>query len=309
MSENQTEKKKSPVVLIILLVAVTGLAGFFFYQNSQNEDKLADSEQLNANQKAEIDDLTGDLDAKVDEIDQLIAEKLQLGADVEDLELKKAELEYERDEYKEKALKAAGDVRRLTAIKNDLKKKNEQYALELASQKEEIADLVAAKDSLMGVSDSLTGMSENQKALIDGQNARLEYGSILEAQNAMVSYKNSKQKEYTKQPFKGKSIDMLVVKFNIGKNNTAPHNKKEIAIRLIGPDNETLYDENSGGGKLNTPAGESILYTLKQNLLFDNSKQEMVFPYMHQGAWAPGKYTVQIYGDGSDIGNAEFSVK
>ena len=80
-------------------------------------------------------------------------------------------------------------------------------------------------------------------------------------------------------------------------------------MRLVGPDETVLYDLASGGGSMKTAANETIFYTMKQSLLFDNSKQKLVFPYQKQGTWESGLYSVQIYGDGYLIGKTSFEVK
>ncbi len=311
MSEQEkvTSKKKSPIALVIGLVVALGAAGFFFYQKSVTEDKLAKSEAQIIIEQQKVDDLTADLDSKVSEIDNLIAERMQLGAEIDDLMSERDELVKDRDKLKVQASAAARDIKKLKKLYATLEAKNKDYEKTVEDQKTEIASLVAQKDSLITVSDSLNQMSENQKMLIDGQNARLENGSKLDAENILISYKDIKMKSKDKQPFSAKKLHMLIVDFNIGKNYTASHRKKQIAIRIVDAEGATVYDEGNGGGTITTPKGESINYTQKQNLLFDNSKQRMTFPYTRNGDWTAGEYTVTVYGDGQEIGSAKFSVK
>ncbi len=311
MSEQEqvNPKKKSPIALIIGLIVAIGAASFFFYQKSSTEEKLAQSEAKTVLEQQKVDDLTADLDSKVSEIDNLITERMQLGVDIDDLMAERDELVNDRDRFKAQARAAARDYKKLKNLYSTLESKNKGYEERLENQKTQISLLVAQKDSLIIVSDSLNDMSENQKMLIDGQNARLENGSLLDAENILVSYKDIKMKSKDKQPFSAKKLHMLIVEFNIGRNNTASHRKKQIAIRIVDAEGATVYDEGNGGGTITTPKGEVINFTQKQNLLFDNSKQRMTFPYTRNGDWTAGEYTVSVYGDGQEIGSAKFSVK
>ena len=295
MSEqnNPTTEKQgnNKIILIVFSLITLGLGGFCFSLSSQLSDAKTLTElnnQENEQKNDEIDGLLSQLGEKEAEYTRIIQEK-------EDIRT-----------WKSKAKAAGRDSKKL---KKQLEFKNAQYTLELAEKDRQVLFLKGENDSLNTTSQELNQQRHLQARLIQAQNAKIKMGSILKGENFKISMKNKKQKTTEKQPFKGSKMEAIVLHFNIADNNIAAYNKKEIAMRLVGPDDAVLYDLSSGGGSLKTNENETVFYTLKQNLLFDNTNQVMTFPYFKQTEWAEGTYSIQIYADGHIVGKTSFDVK
>ena len=313
MSEqnNPTTEKQgnNKIILIVFSLITLGLGGFCFSLSSQLSDAKTLTElnnQENEQKNDEIDGLLSQLGEKEAEYTRIIQEKEALGYDVSDLEQEREGLLEDIRTWKSKAKAAGRDSKKL---KKQLEFKNAQYTLELAEKDRQVLFLKGENDSLNTTSQELNQQRHLQARLIQAQNAKIKMGSILKGENFKISMKNKKQKTNEKQPFKGSKMEAIVLHFNIADNNIAAYNKKEIAMRLVGPDDAVLYDLSSGGGSLKTNENETVFYTLKQNLLFDNTNQVMTFPYFKQTEWAEGTYSIQIYADGHIVGKTSFDVK
>jgi cell division protein ZapB len=98
------------------------------------------------------------------------------------------------------------------------------------------------------------------------------------------------------------------VKFNIAKNDVAPVSGKEILMRIIDDNENVLFDVARGSGTF-TLDGKETFYTAKQEILFDNTQQEVSFLYDKGSEYLPGRYVMEIYTDGYKMGSKSFRVK
>ena len=308
----QEEAKKGnskTIVILLLCVAILGLGGVCFYLSSQlaaAETQKLENNQLNDQKNDEVDGLLSQLHEKEAEYTRIIQEKEALGYDVSDLEQEREALLEDIKTWKSKARAAGRDTKKL---KKQLKLKNAQYTLELAEKDRHIDFLRGENDSLNTTTQELNQQKHVQASIIEAQNAKIKMGSVLNTENIKITMKTTKQKTIEKQPFKGTKMETVILHFNIANNNVAAYNKKEIAMRLVGPDEAVLYDLSSGGGSIKTSENETVFYTLKQNLLFDNTNQMMTFPYFKATEWTEGLYSIQIYADGHMVGKTSFQVK
>lgn len=304
--EKQGTNKGLLIFLLLLVLTLGGICFYLFSELGKSKNLAIEASQVNEQKDDEIDGLLYQLDEKEAEYNRIIEEKKQLGYDVSDLEQEREALLEDIKTWKAKAKSSNRDVKQL---KKKLELKNAQYTVELAEKDQEISLLRTANDSLNTTSQELNQQKQVQASIIEAQNEKIKLGSILKAENLKITMKDAKQKATEKQPFKGKKMETVILNFNIAENNVASYNKKEISMRLVGPDGAVLYDLASGGGSLKTANDETIFYTLKQNLLFDNTKQAMTFPYYKGNEWTAGSYEIQIYGDGYLIGKTKFDVK
>jgi hypothetical protein len=306
MSDSANGKKAITAGLIALSVILSVTSLMLYNKISDLKESLKQVTKVNEEKVTEVDGLVIDLEQKKQEYADLIVKHEELGLDVEDLQFQYEALSEEIVGYK-------SALRRKDVNYRELKEKMADAAamhrLELKNKQKEIAFLETQNDSLVTTSEQLDRSFKAQKEVLKRKNEKIGLASVLRAENIQVFAKDLKQKEIIKQPFKGKKIEYLVINFKIADNKVAPYNKKSLAIRLVGPDDAVLYDLSYGGGSMKTATNETIFYTMKQSLLFDNSNQKIVFPYQKQGLWSPGQYTAQIYGDGYQIGKLNFQVK
>jgi len=238
------------------------------------------------------------------ELDQKIGEIQKLGGDFKDLQKAKAEVDAQ--------LKR--NVARSSRAIKELKDKVEGYEELLKIKDDEIEKLKSANKELFSenrqlktqknvLNDSINRLSSTKEALA----SKVAIASQLKAENVSVMSVNAKGKE-KESPFRNKQLEKLKVEFNLAENKVAPIEGKKILIRILDENGQVLFDLARGSGTFMLNNKEEF-YTASQEILFDNTKQKLIFLYEKGSEYASGNYAVEIYTDGYQMGSAQFAVK
>ncbi|GJM30981.1 MAG: hypothetical protein DHS20C17_36160 [Cyclobacteriaceae bacterium] len=129
----------------------------------------------------------------------------------------------------------------------------------------------------------------------------------MKAENIKISAVNKRGRE-KEDEFKNRQIESLKVGFNLAENSVAPIEGKDIRIRIIEPEGNVLFDVARGSGTFMI-RGREEFYTSTQDILFDNTRQQITFLYEKGSDFILGDHTVEIYADEDLIGSKSFTVK
>jgi peptidoglycan hydrolase CwlO-like protein len=295
------------VVLIIVIVALLGGVGYLGYTANEQGDQIV--------QKDETIKVTKDtLSAKIKELEDLTLELQRttdsLSARGEDVTRLEAEIR--------KAQGRINAARRgeRTAIK-EMGNYKKRYDDLLASTKLIIDSLKITIDTLRTQivtleKDKLVMGDEisNLKNVNTDLSEKISLAAVLRAENIKIQAFAPKAKvAIPKEPYKAKAIQKLVVAFNLAENGVAKKDSKPVMIRIVEPNGAVLFDNATGGGTFTTSAGRELPYTATEEISFSNSRQMVAFNYVKGSPYKPGKYTVEIYAEGHQIGDAGFTVK
>ena len=260
---------------------------------------------------SELEETTGDLtearsrmeEIKV-ELDKKIAEISELGGNIE--ELKKAKAEVEETLKKNKAW-SAKNIR-------ELKDKVQGYEKLLKLKDEELEELRSLNDALYtenndlkvkqnNLNDSINRISRRRDELA----GKVAIASQLRAENIRVFSVSGTGRE-RESPFRNRQIEKIKVTFNLAENKVAPIEGKKIFIRLLDENGQVIFDVARGSGSFKVD-GREEWYTSIQEILFDNTRQNLTFFYEKGTEYASGNYTVEAWADNYKIGTAAFIVK
>ncbi len=303
---NETEKKKNNKLglIIAFLAILVIIQGVKWYLDHQKKNEL--KTEL-ANRDVELEETYNKLESVSNELQLKIEEISKLGGDVEELRLAKEELEAEKDRLQE-----SSDVgwARLYKIRD----KVEGYETLLREKEAEIQRLKAVNEELLSentdlkvaqnaLSDSIMELAETSEKL--GEKVAL--ASTLQAENIKISAVNKRGRE-REDEFKNRQIESLKVGFNLAENNVAPIEGKDIRIRIIEPEGNVLFDVARGSGTFMIDGREEF-FTAVQEILFDNTKQQITFLYDKGSDYILGDHVVEIYADEDLIGSKSFPAK
>ena len=310
MSTSQVAGQESPgankqkVLLIIIgLLALTLLVVLFlFYQNYQVKNK-----ELQSNQQ-ELKETYNKLESISNELDLKIEEIQKLGGDVEELRLIRETLEMEKEQLQDQsnlAKKQYAQIRnRVEGYRELLVKKDKEIAA-LQRQNEVLySENTELKEEQRVLNKTLLAVESDKENLAQ----KVKQASQLEAENIQVVGLNSRGKGKERDRYRNSQLAQLQVKFNIAKNEVAPIEGKDIIIRVLEPDGSVVFDVARGSGTF-MHNGKELYYTSKQNILFDNSGQQLSFLYEKGSEYNEGRHTVEIYADDYQIGEANFEVR
>jgi uncharacterized protein YdcH (DUF465 family) len=301
-SEKQGNKK---ILLTLFIIALLVLNLILLYLNFKNKDEI----DVVQTEKAQVaDDLkatSAKLDSISNELDIRIAEVTKLGGDVESLLKVKDQLESDKNSLR--------STNRLSA-KNYAEKISTYEAL-LVNKHKEINHLKTINDQLYSEN---TNLKNQKNSLNDSINTieqekqklsqQVAVASVLKAENLVINAINANGKEKDGGEYKARKVEKIKVLFNLSENNVAKIESKEIMMRLIEPDGSVLYDTGMGGGTFSVE-GKEAYYTAKQEILFDNTKQQLSFTFTKGAPYKQGKHTIELYADGFKIGTGSIVLK
>ena len=153
------------------------------------------------------------------------------------------------------------------------------------------------------MSDSLSEVNKSKVELA----SKVAIASQLKVENVQILAVNERGRE-REMPAKSKQIDKLKVTFNISENNVAPIEGKDILIRIVDGKGQVIFDVAKGSGTFMYNNKEEF-YTANQEILFDNTKQELSFEYTKGSEYESGVYLLEVYTDGYKMGSQQFEVK
>ena len=304
--EKDSAKKKDQgkniiIIVLVLLVIISGIKLYtdFVDRTKKSEEILILSTENNELNKR-LDSVTYQLDLRILEIEKL-------GGDIKSLEEVKNQLVAERNSSRQRSASEINalntkinssnnliqekdrEILELRAVNQQLFSENQDLRTTQAEIEEEVAELNIQKESLQ---------------------AKVNVASMLKAENINIAAINSKGKERveTTKDFRNRFIERIKVSFNITDNKVAEKGPRNVYVQVLGPNSQPIFDVAKGSGTFMLNGGEQF-YTVKQNMIFDNSGQELTFYYEKGSDYVSGEHVVKIYLDNYQIGSRSFTVK
>lgn len=306
MAEQQKKNQRMKQVLLILaviaLLIINAVKFYLDYLSSKEKDDLI------AKKNQELQYTYRRIDSINKELEERVIELKKLGGNIDSLIVLQIELEKEK--------------RRIQTSYTDLKQNYDEindrlegYTTLLQQQDEEIVRLKKVNQVLLAenttlktektkLSDSIIQLSQSKKDLLD----KIETAAILKAEDIKINAVSNGGKEREGGEYKAKHIDQLHISFRLAENKVTKVEGKDIYIIVVDPNGEALYDISAGSGTF-IYQDKELFYTLKQNILFDNTMQHLSFLYKRGAQYKPGLYLIDIYADGYKIGSSTFVVK
>jgi len=298
----EAPRKSNKIIYVVVFMAIIIVVQFIkIYLDSQERGDLKAEntriEEEYAVTLQKLEDIRGELDERIQEIQKL-------GGDITELQAAKDEIETQL----KRQTRANGKV-----IK-ELKDKVEGYETLLKNKDEEIEKLKSINTELFTenrtlkteknqLGDSINRLSQTKDEL----ETKVAIASHLKIEDVRIVALNDRGKE-RESPFRGKQISQLKIEFNIGENNVAPIEGKKIMIRIVDQNDQVLFDVARGSGTFMFNNKEEF-YTASQDILFDNSRQRLTYLYDKGTEYAAGNYTLEVYTDDYLMGSGTFAVK
>ncbi|WP_234735450.1 coiled-coil domain-containing protein [Tellurirhabdus bombi] len=308
--DRRNNRKNYLLVALAILAGLNVLLLYFYYQErqankSQETTIAAKTEEVLAT-KTRLDSISTQLDAKIAEIQSL-------GGQVDSLLRLKEQLEIDKRNLKNVA---AFDSKKYQT-------KIQDYVAVLSQKDDEIARLKEENSILTNQNQTLNQENANLKnerqSLADSVNAyatrnkelsdKVTVGAALRATSVTVNALTKRGKEQDGGKYKARNIDRIRVTFRLLQNQLTQQNEKEIYLRILDPSGAVISDMATGSGEFSF-GDQSMIYTAKQSILFDNTGQEVSFVYGRGNIpFKEGKHVIELYSEGFKIGEGDFTVR
>lgn len=298
--KDQDSKKVIVIIVISILLGVNGLLLWQFF------DK-----------KTHLDQVSHELETTVAEKESLSAELQRVKTEYEKLNQENASLQNQLsgkdEEIRQKIAQIqklinSGDATQLKKAKEEmasLKSLNQNYVLQVDSLRTANKML---NDQNAQLSQNLTSVSTKVNDLTQ-QNSMLSnkvaIASVLKTANIKalgVRYKgNGKETESTK----AKSTDRIKTCFTIIENLVVEKGPKDIFVRVLSPDGAVM----STSSETFTFNGQAALYTTKESIMYENRNTDLCVYWEKGSVYNPGKYTIELFCEGNQIGSTSLVLK
>ncbi len=302
---NSTQKKdQGKNIIIIVLVLLVIISGIKLYTDYVDRTKKTEEILLLS---TENNDLNKRLDSVAYQLDLRIQEIEKLGGDVKSLEEVRDQLMSERNTSRQRS---ASEIASLNAKINN-------YNSMIVEKDQEILELRAMNQQLFTENQDLKTTQaeiEEEVAQLNIQKedlqAKVNVASMLKAENIEIAAVNSRGKERveTTKDFKNRQIERIKVSFNLADNKVADKGPRNIYVQVLAPNSQPIFDVAKGSGTFIVDGAEQF-YTVKQDIIFDNTEQELTFFYEKGSDYVSGNHQVKIFVDNYEIGSKSFSVK
>jgi len=313
MAENNSERNNNRKLLVVgLIIVLLSINGILFYMQHQKTQKVEEQAEVIRVKNSELENQIKVYEALKSDFERQSEELQALGLSNDSLEAKIAQVNADLlklQSFRNTSFSLADQRRyraRATSLENQIRRKDD----EISKLKEDNEVLFGENKTLKTTQTQLTDTISTLKS--DNQNLaqKVAVASRLEAQNISVNIINNrgKEKDDDDSEYKAKRVDKIKVSFNMGKNEVAAKETKEIMMRLIEPDGSALYNLQTGSGTF-TLNGEETFYTAKRDIVFDNTQQPVSFVYSKGAEYKRGLHTIEIYAEGYLIGKTTFTLK
>ena len=297
---DQDSKKVIVIIVISILLGVNGLLLWQFF------DK-----------KTHLEQVSRELDSTVAEKESLSAELQRVKNEYDKLNQENSNLQNQLSAKDEEIKQKIADIQKLinSGDATQLKKAKEELALLKtlnATYTDQMDSLRAANkllsDQNVNLSDSLSTTTTKVSSLTQENSVlsgKVAIASALKAINTKaigVRYKGSgKESESTR----AKSINKIKTCFTILENLVTDRGAKDIYVRVLSPDGAVM----STSAQTFDVNGQPTLYTTKESIMYENRNTDLCVYWDKGSQYAAGKYTIELYCEGNQVGITSLVLK
>jgi len=300
-SQKKDQGKNIIIIVLVLLVIISGIKLYTDYidRTKKTEEIIILSAENNELNKR-IDSVTYQLDLRIQEIEKL-------GGDIKALEGVKTQLVAERNSSRQRTSSEIAALNIKINSYNGLIAEKDQEILELRAMNQQLfsenQDLKTTQAEIEGEVAQLNLQRENLQA-------KVNVASMLKAANISIAAVNSKGKERveTTKDFRNRQIERIKISFKLSDNKVAEKGPRNIYVQVLAPSSQPIFDVAKGSGTFMMNGNEQF-YTVKQDVIFDNSGRDLVFYYEKGSEYVSGEHEVRIFVDNYQVGSKSFTVK
>jgi len=300
--ENNNNKRKYLIIIIILAVFVAVLGVLQIMNTSTIDKKVSQVDELKMDKlelKNDLQEMLIQYDTLTVQNDQLNAEMIAQQEQIKDM-LKEIE-KHKDDAYIIAKLKKEASTLRdimkgylvtidsLNTMNKDLQKDNQFLVEELSETKTYAKELETSKKDLENI---------------------VATGSVLQAtEMSSVGLRvrnNGKQVEVNR----AKKTELIRACTKIAENRITESGKKTLYLRIISPEGVVLENSRNPDEQFEFD-GVKGKYSVKRSIDYQNDQMDVcIFYTVEEGDELPtGKYIVEMYESGMNIGTADFNLK
>lgn len=301
-SIQQEKKGNRGLMFFTIFLLVTNIATLVLYltQREENKELITNNTDLST----ERDKLNSELEEMLAQYDSVSTDNAEMQAQIAEQRAEIEKLLKEAEKHKDDAY----IIYKLRKEANQLREIMKGYLVTIDSLNTLNKSLVEQKEQ---VQQQLNNQKTENKEL-NKENEELakkvEIGSKLKVVDLMSVGQRVKNSTVHRETDRAKRVDKIKTCFTIDRNEVTKPGKKDIYLRIVGPDGEVLAYEQSDKYMF-TYDGKEGLYSRKEEILYENEELDMCLYWDVLEEPKEGKYIVEIYAEDYMMGTTSFELK
>jgi hypothetical protein len=306
--EEQQKRNSGRIYYFIIIIILIALNGIFVYNYFTTDKKLVVTEEklfATDSVRVELERVLGETGNELDlykgknaQLDAFLKEKndsLQEFADRIEVLLRQGRL-------------TRGELNKALEEVDQLRYYKRKYLNQIDSLNATIVKLNSENTTLKGTIDKQKRQYEDLNMENLKLNNKVAIGSKLNAKSLYVTGTKTRSNGKERETNRVSQMEKIKLSFALDENYVAEIGEKDIFIKIIGPEGTTLYNEIAGSGTFKFQ-GDDNLYTCKKTIEFNQAPQNVTVYWDKGSDYAKGKYTIELFADGFQIGKSEFELK
>lgn len=298
--KEQDSKKVIVIVVISILLGVNGLLLWQFFDKKSHLEEVNQALETTISEK---ESLSAELQRMKVEYEKINQENSALQAQLttKDEEIKSKMAEIQR-------LINSGDAAQLRRARTELenlKQLNRNYIAQLDSLK-------YANTELMEKNTVLTTNLQSERGKVQSltqENTllanKVAIGSVLKTINIKATGVRYRSSGKEVESGKASSVSKIRICFTVLENLVTDRGTKDAYIRVLSPDGAVM----STSSETFMYNNQATLYTTRESFEYENKNTDVCLYWTKGSIYAKGKYSIEIYVDGSLIGSTSLTLK
>lgn len=291
---NSSKDKRNNLIVIILSVLLVVLAGLFFWQRNSYQTDAALI-------RTEKDAIAAELSKMATSYDSVHSENDSLNQTISFAQTKVKDLLSEVEQVKNVSYQQITKYRQeVTTLRNIMR----DYIIQIDSLNQKNQRLMAENSNVK--QEVTEARTVNQQ--LEEEKKKLVQTVTLAAQLEATALKATGISLKGKEQIKANKIEKVKIDFLLSKNLTAKRGAKSIYVRIQRPDQILLMKSDKD---IFNFEDMKIPFSVRREVEYEGSDVpvSIYWDNANESPLIPGKYTVDVFADGRNIGTTVFEVK
>lgn len=306
--EQPTKRNSGKFYYIIIIIILMALNGIFVYNYFTTDKKLVVTEEklfATDSVKAELEKVLGET---INELDLYKGKNAQLDAFLKEKNDSLQEFAERIEVLLRQGRLTRDQLNKALEEMDQLRYYKRKYLNQIDSLSTQIGKLSSENTTLKGTINQQKRKYEDLNMENIKLNNKVAIGAKLNASQLFITGIKNRSNGKERETNRISQIEKIKVTFKIDENYVTDIGSKDIYMKVIGPEGSTLYNELSGSGTFKFQ-GQDALYTTKKVIEFSQAAQTVTIYWEKGSDYAKGKYSIELYSDGMNIGKGEFELK
>lgn len=303
--QQQPPKRNNTWIYIAVIAVLLGTNIYLFASRNKMSAEKETAEMQFAVSDSSRRTVEGEYSAALARLDELVSKNAQMDSLLSNRDGEISKLRREIDAIVKNKNATAADLGKAKRLIAQLNGKVKTY-------EERIAELEQANTDLTNTNTTLSAERDSAVTRNVGLEQKVRLGAVLHVSNIRMTpidlrRGGSKQKETSR----ASRTDVLRIEFDIDENRIAESGRKELFLRITGPDGNILSNAAYGSGVTSTAEGQSLNYTLLKAIDLQQNQpvKNVTIDWKQDSDYARGSYNIEIYHDGYKVGGGSVTLK